>query len=334
MTDLDLEDSSPSCPPFRIGESRYDQSSFLGRLLHILDVVDPRTLLVSQSKLDDAVALLKQFQDQGSNPVGVSDEQLWRAQKIKQAILHPDTGEKIFHPFRMAGFVPFGAPLIFGILIPNQTAAQMVFWQWINQSHNACVNYSNRNASKPTPTSRFLTGYVGAISSACGIAVGLSALLKRSTTFSPATRMLVQRFVPFPAVASASVCNCLLMRFSEIKEGIDVRDKEGNLVGSSQAAAKKALKETAITRALLPIPCVALPPLVMTVLERSRFIASRPKIHLPLLGVITVLSFGLGLPVAIALFPQYSEIKRKALEPEVQERMRAGDDVLIYNKGL
>ncbi len=33
---------------------------------------------------------------------------LWEAQKVKQAIFHPDTGEKIFPAFRMSGFVPFG----------------------------------------------------------------------------------------------------------------------------------------------------------------------------------------------------------------------------------
>ena len=27
---------------------------------------------------------------------------------IPQAIIHPDTGEKVFMPFRMSGFVPFG----------------------------------------------------------------------------------------------------------------------------------------------------------------------------------------------------------------------------------
>jgi len=27
---------------------------------------------------------------------------------VMQAILHPDTGEKVFMPFRMSGFVPFG----------------------------------------------------------------------------------------------------------------------------------------------------------------------------------------------------------------------------------
>ncbi|XP_013930481.1 PREDICTED: sideroflexin-5-like [Thamnophis sirtalis] len=97
--------------------------------------------------------------------------QLWRAQKIKQAIIHPDTNETIFMPFRMSGYIPFGTPIVVGLLLPNQTLASTIFWQWLNQSHNACVNYANRNATKPSPTSKFIQGYLGAVVSAVSIAV-------------------------------------------------------------------------------------------------------------------------------------------------------------------
>jgi len=116
---------------------------------------------------------LQLLEDYKEGKVGpdVTDKQLWQAQKIKQAIIHPDTGKKIFMPFRMSGFVPFGTITVTGLLLPNQTFQQMIFWQWLNQSHNACVNYANRNASKPTPTIRFVQGYVGAVTAAVGIAV-------------------------------------------------------------------------------------------------------------------------------------------------------------------
>nr|XP_057932634.1 sideroflexin-5b isoform X3 [Doryrhamphus excisus] len=228
-----------ACPAFRLGGSRYDQGSFLGRLRHFVDIIDPSTLLVSETRLKESIKLLDDFKH-GRLPTGVSDLQLWEAQKVKQAIIHPDTGDKIFMPFRMSGYVPFGTPIVIGLLLPNQTVVSTIIWQWLNQSHNACVNYANRNATKPTPTSRFLQGYLGAVTSAVSIAVGLKVLIDKANKLSPATRTIIQRLVPFPAVASANICNVALMRHNELSEGIDVLDADGKVVGSSKIAARHA----------------------------------------------------------------------------------------------
>ncbi|XP_064630537.1 sideroflexin-5-like isoform X2 [Lineus longissimus] len=235
-------------------------------------------------------------------------------------------------PFRMSGFVAFGSPIVVGLLLPNLTLPATVFWQWLNQTHNACVNYSNRNASKPTPMKRFVLGYTGAVTTACTIAVGLTLLIRRANNLSAAKKMLIQKFVPFPAVASASVCNVLLMRNSELIEGITVFDKDRKEIGSSKVAAKKALKETAVTRAVLPAPILLIPPGAMALLEKTSFLKRKPRFHLPINATVTTLSFALALPVAIALFPQISQIHRDDLEPELQEATE--DATLFYNKGL
>ncbi|XP_068436216.1 sideroflexin-5a isoform X2 [Clinocottus analis] len=252
---------------FQYGRSRFDQNTFFGRFRHFLDVIDPSTLFVPEKRLQESVELLDRFK-RGTLPPGVTDAQLWQAQKIKQAIIHPDTGEKILMPFRMSGFIPFGTPVVVGLLLPNQTLVSTIFWQWLNQSHNACVNYSNRNASKPAPVSKFFLGYLGAVTSAVSIAVGLNVLIQKASRFNPTTRLLVRRFIPFPAVATANVCNVVLMRHSELSEGISVLDDSGNVVGTSKVAAKHALLETALTRVVLPMPILMLPPIIMAVLEK------------------------------------------------------------------
>ncbi|KAM7168521.1 sideroflexin-5 isoform 3-T3 [Macrochelys suwanniensis] len=231
-----------------------------------------------QSRLKEAVQLLEDYKH-GTLPPGVTNKELWGAQKIKQAIIHPDTNEKIFMPFRMSGYIPFGTPIVVGLLLPNQTLASTVFWQWLNQSHNACVNYANRNATKPSPTSKFIQGYLGAVISAVSIAVGLNVLVQRANKFTPATRLLIQRFVPFPAVASANICNVVLMRHTELEEGIDVLDSNGNIVGSSRIAAKHALIETALTRVVLPMPILVLPPIIMSILEKLRHLDWSQKLQ-------------------------------------------------------
>ncbi|XP_065883360.1 sideroflexin-5-like [Dysidea avara] len=318
-------------PPFKLGEPRYDQSTFQGRLRHFFDIVDPRTLFTTKKQLQEAIELLDKVKKNESLP-GVTNSQLWEAQKIKQAIIHPDTNEKIFMPCRMSGFVPFGSVTVIGLLLPNQTLAQMVFWQWINQSHNACVNYSNRNAGKNTDYKKFVAGYIGAITSACSIAVGLSILLKRSNAFRPATKMMIQRFVPYPAVATASVSNLYLMRRNELKEGIEVKNSKDEVVGTSFVAARRAVTETAVTRAFLPAPILVVPPMLMTLLERMSFMRRFPGLFVPIQSVVTVACFGIALPIAIALFPQTTQIETGKLEKEIQDQ--TDESVLFYNKGL
>ncbi|XP_078587395.1 sideroflexin-5-like isoform X1 [Branchiostoma floridae x Branchiostoma japonicum] len=318
-------------PTFRLGKPRFDQSTFFGRYRHFLDVIDPRTLFTTKAGLVQASQLLEDYRN-GTLPEGVTNKQLWEAQKIKTAILHPDTGEKIFMPFRMSGFVPFGTPIVVGLLLPNQTMVTTIFWQWLNQTHNACVNYANRNATKPTPVSRFVQGYLGAVTSAVGIAVGLNVLVKKARRFSPTTRMVVQRFIPFPAVATANVFNLILMRNNELREGIEVTDKEGHLVGTSKTAAKHALSETAVSRVVITALVTGLPPAIMLPLQRTAWLQARPRMVIPMHALVCTAAFGFALPIAIALFPQYSEISTSKLEPEIQAATQ--ELTVIYNKGL
>ncbi|NXE28654.1 SFXN5 protein, partial [Ardeotis kori] len=277
------------------------QTSFYGRFRHFLDIIDPRTLFVTESRLKEAVQLLEDYKH-GTLPPGVTNKELWGAQKIKQAIIHPDTNETIFMPFRMSGMVCPDQTIVVGLLLPNQTLASTVFWQWLNQSHNACVNYANRNATKPSPTSKFIQGYLGAVISAVSIAVGNALYLYFATEAASLIIML------FSSSASANICNVVLMRHTELEEGIDVLDNNGNVVGSSRIAAKHALLETALTRVVLPMPILVLPPIIMSILEKTSLLRSRPRMILPVQSLVCLAAFGLALPLAISLFPQMSEV--------------------------
>lgn len=66
---------------------------------------------ILQSALEASVKLLDEY-ERGQLSDDVSDADLWAAQKTKQAIIHPDTGEKIIMPFRMSGYIPFGSPIV------------------------------------------------------------------------------------------------------------------------------------------------------------------------------------------------------------------------------
>ena len=54
-----------------------------------------------------------------------------------------------------------------------------MFWQWVNQSFNALVNYTNRNAKSPTTTTQLGVAYVSATASAMITALGCKAVWQK-----------------------------------------------------------------------------------------------------------------------------------------------------------
>ncbi|KIH64659.1 tricarboxylate carrier [Ancylostoma duodenale] len=241
-----------------------------------------------------------------------SDKELWRAQKIKQAILHPDTGEKVLAPFRMSGFVPFGWITVTGMLLPNPSWPTLLFWQWMNQSHNACVNYANRNATQPQPLSTYVGAYVAAVGAACSISAGMS----HTKAFLSVIHLEIKVDAGIP--------------------GLTYLIKKSTSLPATTQLIVQAVTDTTLVRAFLPVPLLLAPPCIMPFLERYKWVSGSPWRHLFVNAIVCTLSFAASLPVALALFPQEStnlfKIATSALEPEIQSKTNS--EQLFYNKGL
>ena len=80
--------------------------------------------------------------------------QVIRATQLYKSAFHPDSGELQNVFGRMSFQVPGGMLITGAMLQWYRSTPQVVFWQWFNQSFNALVNYTNRNASAPTNTSQ------------------------------------------------------------------------------------------------------------------------------------------------------------------------------------
>eukprot|EP01096_Ripella_sp_DP13-Kostka_P013284 TRINITY_DN5754_c0_g1_i1.p1 TRINITY_DN5754_c0_g1~~TRINITY_DN5754_c0_g1_i1.p1 ORF type:complete len:354 (-),score=142.19 TRINITY_DN5754_c0_g1_i1:133-1116(-) len=304
-------------PRIDLSKSRYSQEHWTGRFRHFLDVTDFRTCLTSDEALARATRLIEDYQN--SRPISPppTEEQLWRAKKLRDAMVHPDTGEKIFLPFRLSFFTPMNMLIAWGLLIPNASIPVQVFWQWFNQSYNVCVNHANRNASNLMSSSQVLQGYFGATAVSCSVVAGITVLVRRAHFLPPRALSLLTFIAPFTAAGSAGAFNVFLMRHNEITEGVDVYDEEGRMLGKSKVAGSEAVAKTAVSRVATSFPILIVPPLIVNAVKNyTSFLTRFPRLYQPLNISVITLVLMTALPAAVALFPQTLVRKASDLEPE------------------
>ncbi|KAK3714545.1 hypothetical protein QZH41_014218 [Actinostola sp. cb2023] len=309
---------------------RFDQSTYMGRAKHFFTVTDPRNLLHSERVLDDIKQLLIKYR-RGEEPKGTTDDQIWRAKKLFESAFHPDTKEKMLIIGRMSAQVPMNMTITGCMMTFYKTTPQVLFWQWINQSFNAIVNYTNRSGDSAVSNRELGVAYGCATTGAIGVALGLNYLTRNAPP-------LLGRFVPFAAVAAANCANVPLMRQREILQGIPVTDKDGNKIGESKAAAKKAITSVVISRISMAAPGMFIPAFIMNHLDSKSFMKKFPILASPIQVLLVGLCLVFATPLCCAIFPQQSSLKVKHLEPHLQELIKEkyGDslDHVYFNKGL
>lgn len=315
-------------------------------------------LLVSKKELEHSKEILGKYKKGGI--VDMSPE-LWRAKKVVDSTIHPDTGEAVLLPFRMSAFVLTNLVVTAGMLTPGlgvrfihykeqrhwlisylQTTGTLL-WQIANQSLNVAINHANANKSEPLSTSQIATSYFLAVGAASSVALGLNAVVPRLKNVKPSTRVLLGRLVPFAAVASAGVLNVFLMRGEEIRRGIDVfpvlseeekeKGKKEESLGKSKKAATIAVGETAASRILNSSPIMVFPALALLRLQKTQWLRRSPRLVLPVnLSLILGTSLAV-LPFALGVFPQREMVHESKLEPEFQGK-GGKDGMVIFNRGI
>jgi len=316
-----------------IEKPRWDQSTFIGRAKHFFATTNPLNVFATNEELDSAKNIVTAYR-RGEN-LNLSEDELWRAKQLYDSAFHVQTGEKLFIVGRMSFQVPGNMTITGCMMTFYRSTPAVIFWQWANQSFNAIVNYTNRNASVSISNEQLGQAYLAATSASVVTAVGLNKLIARSPTLSNG---LVGRLVPLMAVAAANFVNIPLMRQRELKDGIEVYSPDGTVVGNSQIAAKSALIQVIPSRIGMAAPPMFAVPVIMNWLSKGKLLTQRPILNTPFSIFLTGFFLAFSTPLCCALFPQEASLPLDRLEPEIQNRAKElfpnPPSELFFNKGL
>lgn len=306
-----------------ISQPRWDQVTYIGRAKHFFSTTNPLNLLASNKELDAAKDIITKHRN--GVKLTITENELWNAKALYDSAFHPVTGEKQLLIGRMSAQVPMNMAITGSMMVFYQSTPAVIFWQWVNQSFNAVVNYVNRSDASMS-TTQIGMAYLGATT---GAVVTALALNKGVKNFPP----LIQRFVPFTAVAAANCINIPIMRNQELRDGVSIFDENGNVVGKSKSSAKKATTQVVLSRIFMATPSMMLTPLIINNLAKRKFFAKsawiEPTLTLGLCGFF--LAF--ATPLACAAFIQKVPVLSDDLEEEIQKSVGKGK-MLYYNKGL
>lgn len=310
---------------FSLDNSKHDLSTYYGRYLYFLELTDPRFLFYSTKQIHDAKSILDNYKKSGK--ICESNKFMWHQRRIYESSVHSYTGDIINPLFRVAAIAPVNIPLVFGMVtIPSTNVPGTLMMHFLNQSYNFACNYANR-PGEALSTNAMISSYILAVTSACGAAYGLGKI----TAF--------RRFgavIPLISSGIANVSNIAVTRSSELKEGANICDNQGNILGKSVVAGQIGIAQTCLTRGILvPMACFMLPPIGVQILKLLKVFPSNNK-RLAMITELFIIyaSLQAALPAALAIFPQQFEIPRNELEMDLQKQLEAKHRTVYANKGL
>lgn len=329
--------SKEKCTPLRkdidISKPRFDQNTYIGRFKHFLLTVNPLNCFASTSALEKAKETVTKYKNK--EKLCITEDELWEAKNLYDSAYHPDTGEVVNIVGRMSSQPIANTLITAGMMTFYKGTAAVLFWQWLNQSVMAIVNFSNRSGDSKITDTELYTCYALATSTAVATALSFNRMAKHMNP-------IIGRFVPFFAVCAANCVNVPMMRKHELVEGTPVFNKIQNKkeykmdrVGLSKNAAFMGVGQVIATRIAAAAPVMLINPFIMDGLSKRGTLCRYPWIEMPITLVWVCCSVSLSTPAACAIFKQEAELPYDSLENELKEKLKKNPPkVLYFNKGL
>ncbi|XP_069719899.1 sideroflexin-4 [Phaenicophaeus curvirostris] len=306
--------------------------SFWQRFAFWADALDPLLLLAPADEIRRSRLLLQNSGKTLSEPI--QDDQMRKAFLLSLSSVHPDTDKIIPVLFRPPAFLPICLPLVIVSSLHLQAKATF-FSQFVFHSYTtgfALINgNSTTKAEEYSVQEKQIFYSLGAISYAACIGAFPLVFMNRYTMKSPLMELIVRKLLPAPLLGLMSAFTVAVVRSPEFEHGIEVVDRNGKVVGVSQKAGEKAVRETALSRGVLFGTTFFLPNVLTYFVQRAK-LAKTPRNLAVVRMLFTTLVLGGMLPASLSMFPQRGEIKRADLETEILSSTE--EPVLFYNRGI
>uniref|UniRef100_A0A7N5JPX7 Sideroflexin 4 n=1 Tax=Ailuropoda melanoleuca TaxID=9646 RepID=A0A7N5JPX7_AILME len=279
-----------------------ERQSFIQRFLQWTELLDPTNLVVSIEKIEKSRQLLLTNEDASIRDL--EDQRIKEAWKRSLSTVHPDNSKLIPVPLRPAALLPFTAPMIFFSMMSVKSLKSLILPQMSFYTYTTAFNIVNGNASYLFPR-----------------------LLQMRLH-----NVLLKKALPIIILTHISAMNVVAARSLEPIRGIEVMDKEGNVMGYSRKAGTKAVKDTAASRVVLFGTSAFIPEVFSHFFVRTQFFRQYPWSLWTFKLSCTVLVMGLMVPVSFSIFPQIERIQCSELEKEIQSATEETE--LFYNRGV
>lgn len=117
----------------------------------------------------------------------------------------------------MSSYIPTNIIISFGLIVAKPTFFNTVFWQWVNQTYNAGLNYGNRNATSSYTNEDIMKSYSVAVTASIVVALGIRKFLERYTRNLHGGKLMMFNSVSaFASCAIAGYLNSFFMRRTEL----------------------------------------------------------------------------------------------------------------------
>ncbi|CAK6436055.1 unnamed protein product [Pipistrellus nathusii] len=303
-----------------------ERQSFFQRFVQWTELLDPTNLFISISKIEKARQLLLTNEDGSIHDL--QDKRIQAAWNRSLATVHPDNSRLIPGPFRPAALLPFTAPMVFLSLVQVKSLKSIILPQLSFCTYSTAFNLINGNKSYHRGLYETVLLATGVIASTAFFGILPRLLLMKNVV----KNVFLRETLPAAILTQVSALSVATSRSLEPVRGIEVMDKEGNVIGYSRRAGTKAVRDTTISRVVLFGTSAFIPEVFAQFFKKTPLFVRYPQSLWTLKLSCTILVMGLMVPVSFSMFPQIQRIRRGQLEQEIQSATEETE--LFYNRGV